>query len=86
MEPPINPVCDKDFVPMSLMDLYIEGPSDPHFLRAHACDQRGCHRCYNDATGYFDLLAERIVLGAEQNLCLGDAHAMLLEHIDMSGQ
>jgi ubiquitin C-terminal hydrolase len=79
----INPLCDKDLGSMSPKELPVEVSGEAQFLSAYVCNVEGCHRCYNEAAGYFDFVAGRPILETRQTLCLGDAHAMYLEFVSI---
>ena len=71
---------------MSPKNLAIEFPGEIQHLRAHVCDSRGCGRCYNEASGYFDFVAGKPVLDGRPVLCLGDAHPMFLALVSDEGR
>ncbi len=77
--PAINPLCDKDGVPMSRAEILIEEPGTAEILPAYVCDSKNCDRCYNEGTGYFDFVGGRPNLDHRQRLCETDALPMFLE-------
>jgi len=70
---------------MSPKQLLLEIPGEAQLLSTYVCGRKGCHRCYNELAGYFDLVGGKPILETEQTLCFGDAHAMLLEFVSIDG-
>ena len=76
----MNPLCDKDFVSMSLKDLIeVESGGVGRLIRAYVCEAEGCCRCYSETVGYFSFIGGKAQIQYTQALCLDDARPMYLE-------
>ena len=68
----IQPLCDKDYEPMTLDGYNFSGPPDigiAYFELAYQCRRDDCSRCYNIVHGYFTLAEGRRFVDERIKLC-----------------